>query len=49
MEKIFDEKRGIDTYIAHYVMDIATFIQDSISLLLAINKIDDGTGFEGNN
>ena len=46
VEKIFDEKKGIDVYVAHYVIDIATFIQDSISLLLAVNKLDDGTGFE---
>ena len=38
--EIFNEKKGIDINVAHYVMDIATFIQDSISLLLAINKLE---------
>jgi len=40
VEQIFREKKGIDTFIAHYVMDIATYIQDSVCLLLAINKFE---------
>lgn len=46
VEKVFDNKKGIDIYIAHYVIDIATFIQDSISLLLAVNTLNDGGELE---
>lgn len=40
VEEIFNEKKGLDAIVAHYVMDIATFVIDSISLLLAINKLE---------
>jgi len=39
--QVFDEYKGIDICISHYCIDIATFIQDSISLLLAVNHLEE--------